>query len=284
MKKLLIITTLILFSFSYAFAQKEITINEECVYLDELTASHVPHNKVQCGITAGSKVTVSKDIIQQHINEAGINGTVIADVVVFRQWEKLSYNKVAELIKNEYAAAYPDVEISIEQIRIPDNLYDINDGRLQISCDTTKLGAAYAEARIENSKYQIYYYVKGYKEAYVTKERVKAGDSLAGKVIKEKVDVTNIKSELVTDAESMAANRAMPAGKILTTDLVSTRPALKKGEAVKIIVSNGTLHIETQGVVEENAMPGKKVLVRNTASQKVITADYLGNGIVKAEF
>lgn len=284
MKKLLIITTLILFSFSYAFAQKEITINEECVYLDELTASHVPHNKVQCGITAGSKVTISKDIIQQHINEAGINGTVIADVVVFRQWEKLSYNKVAELIKNEYAAAYPDVEISIEQIRIPDNLYDINDGRLQISCDTTKLGAAYAEARIENSKYQIYYYVKGYKEAYVTKERVKAGDSLAGKVIKEKVDVTNIKSELVTDAESMAANRAMPAGKILTTDLVSTRPALKKGEAVKIIVSNGTLHIETQGVVEENAMPGKKVLVRNIASQKVITADYLGNGIVKAEF
>ena len=239
---------------------------------------------MQCGITAGSKVTVSKDIIQQHINEAGINGTVISDIIVFRQWEKLSYDKVAELIKNEYAAAYPDVEISIEQIRIPDNLYDINDGRLQISCDTTKLGAAYAEARIENSKYQIYYYVKGYKEAYVTKERVKAGDSLAGKVIKEKVDVTNIKSELVTDAESMAANRAMPAGKILTTDLVSTRPALKKGEAVKIIVSNGTLHIETQGVVEENAMPGKKVLVRNIASQKVITADYLGNGIVKAEF
>lgn len=284
MKKLLIITTLILFSFSYAFAQKEITINEECVYLDELTASHVPHNKVQCGITAGSKVTVSKDIIQQHINEAGINGTVIADVVVFRQWEKLSYDKVAELIKNEYAAAYPDVEISIEQIRIPDNLYDINNGNLKLSCDTSKLGAAYAEARIENSKYQIYYYVKGYKEAYVTKERVKAGDSLAGKVIKEKVDVTNIKSELVTDAESMAANRAMPAGKILTTDLVSARPALKKGEAVKIIVSNGTLHIETQGVVEENAMPGKKVLVRNTASQKVITASYVGNGVVKAEF
>ena len=233
MKKLLIITTIILFSFSYAFAQKEITINEECVYLDELTASHVPHNKVQCGITAGSKVTISKDIIQQHINEAGINGTVISDVIVFRQWEKLSYDKVAKLIKDEYTKAYPDIEISIEQIRIPDNLYDINDSRLQISCDTTKLGAAYAEARIENSKYQIYYYVKGYKEAYVTKERVKAGESLAGKVIKEKVDVTNIKYELVTDAESMAASRAMPAGKILTTDLVSTRPALKKGEAVK---------------------------------------------------
>ena len=39
MKKFLIITTLVLFSCSYAFAQMEITIDNECVYLDELTAS-----------------------------------------------------------------------------------------------------------------------------------------------------------------------------------------------------------------------------------------------------
>lgn len=284
MKKFLIVTTLVLFSFSYAFAQKEITINEECVYLDELTASHVPHHKVQCGINAGSRITISKDVIQQHINEAGINGTVISDVVVFRQWEKVSYDKVAELIKNEYAKAYPDVEITIEQIRIPDNLYDINNGNLKLSIDTSKLGAAYADVRLENSKFQIYYYVKGYKNAYVTKERVRAGESLAGKTVLQKVDITNIKYELASDVSSMAAARNMPAGKVLTTDLLSEKPALKKGEAVKIIVSNGILYIEAQGVVEENALPGKKVLVRNTASQKVITANYIGNGVVKAEF
>lgn len=282
MRKLLLTTILILFSFSYALAQKEITIDNECVYLDELTAAHVPHNQVQCGISAGSKVTISKDVIQKHINEAGINGTVLYDVVVFRQWEKISYDKVAKLIKDEYASAYPDMEISVEQIRIPDNLYDIDNINLKV--DTSKLGASYAEARLENSKYQIYYYVKGFKNAYVTKERVKIGESLTGKITQEKVDVTNLKYELVTDVENIAAVRNMPAGKILTTDLVSEKPALKKGEAVKIIVSNGTLHIETQGVVEENALPGKKVLVRNTASQKVITANYIGNGVVKAEF
>lgn len=284
MKKFLFITTLVLFSFSYAFASMEITIDEECVYLDELTASHVPHNKVQCGINAGSKVVISKDIIQQHIDKAGIKGTVRSDVVVYRQWEKLSYDKVAELIKNEYAKDYPDVEITVEQIRIPDNLYDIDNGKLKVSVDTSKLGAAYADIRIENNKYQIYYYVKGYKNAYVTKERVKTGESLAGKVSLEKVDITNLKNDLVVDASSVAAAKNMPAGKILTTDLVSEKPALKKGEAVKIIVSNGILHIETQGIVEENALPGKKVLVRNTASQKLITASYIGNGVVQAEF
>lgn len=284
MKKFPIIIALILFSFSYAFAQREITINEECVYLDELTASHVPHNKVKCGIEAGKKVTISKDIIQKHINEAGIKGTVIADIIVFRQWEKLSYDKVAKLIKEEYAKAYPNVEISIEQIRIPDNLYDIDNGNLKLTVDTAKLGSSYAEVRMENSKYQIYYYVKGFKDAYITKERVKAGQSLADRVTVEKVDITNIKGELVKDMNNAAAAKNMPAGKILTTDLISEKPALKKGEAVKIVVSNGILYIETQGVVEENALPGKKVLVRNIASQKVITASYLGNGVVKADF
>lgn len=284
MKKFLIITTLVLFSCSYAFAQMEITIDNECVYLDELTARYVPHNKVECGISAGSKVTISKDVIQKHIDEAGINGTVRSDVIVYRQWEKLSYDKVAKLIKDEYEKAHPETEISIEQIRIPDNLYDIDNSNLKISVDTSKLGSAYAEVSRENSKYQIYYYVKGFKTAYITKERVKTGESLAGKITQEKVDVTNIKNQLVTDIESVAAARNMPAGKILTTDLVSEKPALKKGEAVKIIVSNGALYIETQGVVEENALPGKKVLVRNTASQKVITASYVGNGVVKADF
>ena len=130
MKKFLIITTLVLFSCSYAFAQMEITIDNECVYLDELTASYVPHNKVECGISAGSKVTISKDVIQKHIDEAGINGTVRSDVIVSRQWEKLSYDKVAKLIKDEYEKAHPETEISIEQIRIPDNLYDIDNSRL----------------------------------------------------------------------------------------------------------------------------------------------------------
>ncbi len=283
MKKLLLTISILLLTASLSFAQKEITIDEECVYLDDVTASHVPHIKVQCGIKAGSQIVISKEDIQSHIDNAGIKGSVISDVLVVRQWEKISYEKVSALIEEEYKKAYPDISISIEQLRIPDNLYDI-DGNIKIICDTSKFGGSYAQVSMENSKYQIYYYVKGYKNAYVTKERVKAGDVLSSKVTLEKVDITNIKNSLVTNIDNMAAARAMPAGKVLTTDLIQDRPALKKGEAVKIIVSNGILHIETQGVVEENAMPGKPVLVRNLSSQKVIAANYIGNGVVKAEF
>ncbi len=284
MKKFLLIILMLLLSTGFAFAQKYVTITEDCVYLDELTASHIPHNKVECGIKAGSEKLITKDVIQSHLDSTGIKGTVLNDVLVAREWEKLSYEKVSEYIKNEYKKAYPDMKIVVDQLRISEDIYDNPDIKMNISCDTSKLGGGYAQVRLGNNKYQIYYYVKGYKDAYVTTERIKAGDSLAGKIKKVNVEVTNLKNELVDNAESLAASRAMPAGKVITADIVQEKPALKKGEAVKIVVSNGILHIETQGVVEENAMPGKQVLVRNLTSQKVISGSYIGNGIVKADF
>lgn len=284
MKKFLLIILMLLLSTGFAFAQKYVTITEDCVYLDELTASHIPHNKVECGIKAGSEKLITKDVIQSHLDSTGIKGTVLNDVLVAREWEKLSYEKVSEYIKNEYKKAYPYMKIVVDQLRISEDIYDNPDIKMNISCDTSKLGGGYAQVRLGNNKYQIYYYVKGYKDAYVTTERIKAGDSLAGKVKKVNVEVTNLKNELVDNAESLAASRAVPAGKVITADIVQEKPALKKGEAVKIVVSNGILHIETQGVVEENAMPGKQVLVRNLTSQKVISGSYIGNGIVKADF
>lgn len=284
MKKFLLIILMLLLSTGFAFAQKYVTITEDCVYLDELTASHIPHNKVECGIKAGSEKLITKDVIQSYLDSTGIKGTVLNDVLVAREWEKLSYEKVSEYIKNEYKKAYPDMKIVVDQLRISEDIYDNPDTKMNISCDTSKLGGGYAQVRLGNNKYQIYYYVKGYKDAYVTTERIKAGDSLAGKIKKVNVEVTNLKNELVDNAESLAASRAVPAGKVITADIVQEKPALKKGEAVKIVVSNGILHIETQGVVEENAMPGKQVLVRNLTSQKVISGSYIGNGIVKADF
>lgn len=284
MKRFLFTILMLLISAGFAFAQKYVTITEDCVYLDELTASHIPHNKVECGIKAGSEKLITKDIIQSHLDNAGIKGTVLNDVIVARQWEKLSYEKISEFIENEYKKTYPDMKIVVNQLRISEDIYDNPDVKMNISCDTSKLGGGYAQLKLGNSKYQIYYYVKGYKDAYITTERIKAGDSLAGKVKKVSVEVTNLKNEITDNAESLAASRAVPAGKVITADIVQEKPALKKGEAVKIIVSNGILHIETQGVVEENAMPGKQVLVRNLTSQKVISGSYIGNGIVKADF
>ena len=158
MKKFLLIVLMLIFSAGYTFAQKHITINEDCVYLDELTASHIPHNKVECGIKAGSETLITKDVIQSHLDKAGIKGTVLNDILVSREWEKLSYEKVAEYIEAEHKKAYPDMKIVVDQIRIAENIYDNPNVKMNISCDTSKLGGGYAQIKLDNNKYQIYYY------------------------------------------------------------------------------------------------------------------------------
>ena len=158
MKKFLLIILMLLLSTGFAFAQKYVTITEDCVYLDELTASHIPHNKVECGIKAGSEKLITKDVIQSHLDSTGIKGTVLNDVLVAREWEKLSYEKVSEYIKNEYKKAYPDMKIVVDQLRISEDIYDNPDTKMNISCDTSKLGGGYAQVRLGNNKYQIYYY------------------------------------------------------------------------------------------------------------------------------
>lgn len=284
MKKIIMTLLILLITINYAFAQKYVTITDDCVYLDQLTASHIPHNQVECGIKAGSEKLITKDVIQSHLNNAGINGTVLKDVVVLRQWEKLSVDRVSEYIEKEYKKAYPNMKIVVDHVRMQENILENPNVNMVILCDTSKLGGGYAQIKYGNEKYQVYYYVKGFKEAYITTDRVKVGDKLSSKIKKEQVEVTNLKNSLIDNPEDMVAARSIPAGKIITSDVVQESPALKKGEAVKIIVSNGILHIETAGIVEENAMKGKQVLVRNVASQKVITASYIGNGVVKAEF
>lgn len=284
MRKLFIVVSFFVIASSTAFAQKSVTINEECVYLDELTAPHIPHKAVVCGINPGDSKFFTKDAIQNYIARNGLSGKVINDVTVRRVGEKLSERKFISEVESAYAAVYPDTKIVIEQIRIPVSLYGESQEDFKVSVDTSKFGGNYAVVKSGKKQFQVYYFAKGFKDGYVTSDRVKAGDNLSGKLKKELVEITNLKSPLAINPDSKLALRAMPAGKAVTEDLVQEKPALKKGDAVKIVYDDGVLKIETRGVVEANAMPGQPVAVRNISSQKIISANYIGNGVVMANF
>lgn len=284
MKKFITALLFILLTSFPVFAQKTITITEECVYLDELTAKHIPHKKVMCGLRPGDSKLFSRDTIQNFLDREGLKGRVLNDVMVEREGEKLSSEMFLSKLQSIYEEAHPGTKIVIEQARIPSSVYAENLSDFQIEADTSKFGGSYAQIKYGDRKYQAYYYVKAFKKGYVTTERVKAGESMAGKVKEDFVEITNLKSKLVLNPEKMVAMRAMPQGKVITADLMQEKPVLKKGEPVKIVYNNGKLKIEARGVVEENAMPGRPVAVRNVSSQKVISANYIGNGIVKADF
>lgn len=284
MKNLFIIASLVLLMSSTAIAQKAIILNEECVYLDQLTAKTIPHIEVYCGLQPGENKLFTKDQIQNYLLREGINAKVINDVNVKRSGEKISEESFTNKLIELYSQDNGDIELIVEQVRIPSNVYAEENNSFEVIADTTKFGGNYAQIKIGTKKFQAYYYIKAYKDAFVTTNRLKAGDLIDGNYIKEKVDVTNIKGKLITDINKLQATKSMPKGKILTQDLVEAKPELKKGETVKIVYNNGILAIETKGVIEENATLGQPVSVKNINSQKIITALYVGNGVVKANF
>lgn len=283
MKQIFRTTIFILFGlYSATYAQTEITITEECVYLDELTAPSVPHSKVTCGFMPGETKNFPKEIIENYLRRAGINARVLNDVVVKREGEKLSSEEIIKAAEEAYKKAYPDITINIEQVRFSHDMFAEKQENFSIKIDTSKFGTTYAEVHNGFKKTQVYMYVRAYRKGYVATERIKPGESLAGKVRPEMVEITMSRQSILLNPDGLVAAKIIAKGKTITADQVREMPALSKGETVRLIYDNGLIKIETVGIAEENAFIGKPVQVRNTTSQKIITAYYIGGGVAKA--
>lgn len=271
-------------SFQNASFAGEISITGECVYLDELTAPSVAHTKVTCGIAPGEERTFSKQAIQNYLARSGIKATVKNDVTVIRTGEKLSREDIISRIEKEYKDAYPDTEIIVDQIRLPKEIYAEKQSDFSVKIDVSKFGGNYAEIHNGFKRSSVYFYAKAFKNGLVAAERIRAGESMEGKLRSERIEVTNLRSSLITDAKGLIASKMIGPGRPVTEELAAPMPALKKGQPVRIVFNNGSIKIETAGVIETDAFLGKTVQVRNVASQKVITANYVGAGIVEASF
>lgn len=268
----------------FAHAEKEITITDECVYLDELTAPSIPHSKVTCGFAPGQSKSFPKEVIENYLRRAGINAKVLHDVTVTREGEKLSAEDIIKAAEAAYQEAYPHITVSIEQLRSSREIFAEKSDDFQIKIDTSKFGSTYAEIHNGLKKTQVYMYVRAFRQGYVATERIKAGESIADKVRPEMVDITTSRQEIVTEPDGLIAAKIINQGRTVTVEQVQKEPALAKGEKVKLIFDNGIIRIETIAITEENAFVGKPVQVRNASSQQIVTAEYLGNGVVKAYF
>jgi flagella basal body P-ring formation protein FlgA len=65
--------------------------------------------------------------------------------------------------------------------------------------------------------------------------------------------------------------------------MVSEPILIKRGEMVRIVLDGGQMAISTTGTAEEDGAEGQKIRVKNTSSQKVITAEVVRRGTVKVE-
>lgn len=77
--------------------------------------------------------------------------------------------------------------------------------------------------------------------------------------------------------------RSQRAGTILTSDMLEAPQVIERGDEVIILVEKPGIRIESKGTAMEPARAGERLRVRNSQSQKVITATAVRAGLVQVK-
>ncbi|NUM57194.1 MAG: flagellar basal body P-ring formation protein FlgA [Bdellovibrionaceae bacterium] len=111
------------------------------------------------------------------------------------------------------------------------------------------------------------------------KSRVMAED------LKEELkEVTFFMDKILSKEELLGkqVNRALSAGSIITREMIVHEAAVRKGDAVKLILKNGEIEIEVQGFAESDGQYGEKIKIK-TGLNKIITGIVSEKGQVVSE-
>jgi len=124
------------------------------------------------------------------------------------------------------------------------------------------------------------------KHVPVAKKLIRFGERLQAEDLElAEADITYIK-ENTTDLETitgLVANRSLtPRTPIILSDL-KREPAARKGQIVKAQVGDHQFEISVNATAEENGFVGDLIKVKNSETQKVMSAIVIEKGVVKVQ-
>ncbi|KAA0258767.1 flagellar basal body P-ring formation protein FlgA [Deferribacter autotrophicus] len=278
MKKVLL--TLIIFLYGSIVFGSEIVIDRDCLLYSDLFVNG-DNSKLTCNFAPGDEKILQYSVLQKILKQnPGLKPKLnsIKKIVVKRKGKLVTEEIVQQLIANLYRKSFPDIEISIEKISMNKGIYfaNINDLRLNFM-NNDRLGSVYYLLSNGYKNYRIYAYVKGYKEVFVSKERIKKNEPISNKVVKKRVEITRLLGEPVMDIDEYIASRTIPTNRIVTDKYVIKKPDAFKGDYVKLIYKSASIIAVTKGILEQNAYIGNVVKVKNPSSGKFVIAKYVGD-------
>lgn len=123
------------------------------------------------------------------------------------------------------------------------------------------------------------------KPAFTALRNIKRGEKITSSKLKL-VDVDALRytksADELTELSGFIASRSITAGKVITPKLIESAPEVAAGDAVIIEASRSGLTIRTAGTAQETGYSGKFVKVLNNKSGKVINAEVITKGLVRA--
>jgi flagella basal body P-ring formation protein FlgA len=279
MRHLALLISLILITLCGSAYSSDVQIVSDCVTLSDLLGATYPESEVQCGFMPGDSKTVPAGSVLTSLKRNALPTPDLPEsFTVIRAGKQLDASTLTLELAELYQTAYPNKKIEVDNIRLTRDVYLAPNASYSLEADTGKFGAGYGSIVSGGVRVNFSYNVRLYEEAYIIIRGLRAGDELAGAVRKGMVDVTNLRTELVQDIDGLVAARSATKGKVLTADMVQTRPELDKGDMVMLVYDKDGIKLEIQCIAQGKAIVGKTFHVRSTATGKVFSAVYIGGG------
>lgn len=124
-----------------------------------------------------------------------------------------------------------------------------------------------------------------YKKVAVLSKPAQSGYKLTDKDITfVRHDIGASSKDFYTNADDVIGQqlkRSFKIGTLLTTDMLEAPLLVRRNDSVSIVLTRPGITIESKGVALEDGQQGQRIRVRNTRSQKTITATATAKGVVE---
>jgi flagella basal body P-ring formation protein FlgA len=167
----------------------------------------------------------------------------------------------------------------VEKISYNNNIYYQNKDKIKINFPKFDFGSTYIEINNGFKTYNLYAYIRAFKETYVAKTNIENNMPLKGRVGIGLAEVTNSYNNLVKGVDNLISRKTIKEGEPILNQYTKEKPDLKRNSSVRIVYKSKYITVETTGILKEDAFLNKAVKVENPTSRKIISAKYIGNGV-----
>jgi flagella basal body P-ring formation protein FlgA len=185
-------------------------------------------------------------------------------------------------VRIEFSSKLPEVTLNGEKIS-----YEITRGGKDMLIGNCLFQVRFFDDGVQIGKYAVRANIE-IQEKYLASTRVIKRNAIVGQndlqVMHRWVRVPSLKA--VSDVNDVVGKRLVVD---LGPDQEIKRPMIKepilvrKGEVVRIVLNHGQMSLLATGVAEEEGIDRQRIRVKNLASQKVILAKVMAEGLVRVE-
>jgi len=279
-------------------APADVTVDTETMKLGAIVGftSGDPRASISLGTSPqpGLGRSFSRQELMGKIHSAGMptDDLQIPDsVMVRRQSQKLDSSAVGALVQDAFSRQFPDAEINIISIEIPD--VGVATGPLDITASLPDRPDAsspiFVALNVRSTGYSRKVFVKTVAEIRKPQPMLRSDIEANGEIRPDDVEwkVMPIRGHgepiLSTDKlEGMLTKRALPAGEILTGDLLYAPFIVRKGDNVTVRATHGAITVTATMRARSSAHIGETIVVEHLTGGGSTSARVIGTRLLEA--